>query len=162
MKKFLTVLLVCILFGCASSDSGNSEILNTAYMILDVLEDGSEHNVVVNYFLEDGEVTEESEYIQEEMTIALSNAAMWDKVPVNVVSRQFLDDIIEEQKFQLTGLADPDTQAEIGKLLGADIIVVGNLYYYEEDDYLNAKTQVININTGAVLGGFTFDFWWDE
>jgi hypothetical protein len=65
---------------------------------------------------------------------------------------------MEEQSFQLSDLVDENTQVEIGKLLGADLILAGQLTWVSEGTYhLNA--QIIEVETSVVLGGFVYDFW---
>lgn len=64
---------------------------------------------------------------------------------------------MEEQSFQLSDLVDESTQVKIGKLLGADLILSGQLNWVSEDTcHLNA--QIIEVESGVVLGGFGYDF----
>jgi curli biogenesis system outer membrane secretion channel CsgG len=44
-----------------------------------------------------------------------------------VVERALLNKIIEEQRFQLSDLVDPSKAVELGKLLGADLILTGSV-----------------------------------
>ena len=44
-----------------------------------------------------------------------------------VIERQKMDDLLKEQKFQLSGMTDPTKVSEIGKLLGADLMIFGGI-----------------------------------
>ncbi len=46
---------------------------------------------------------------------------------LTVVTRDALDKVLTEQRFQQSGFAEPETAREIGKLLGADLLALGNL-----------------------------------
>ena len=48
---------------------------------------------------------------------------------VNVIDRQQIDQIIEEQKLSQSGLVDPQTSLEIGKLLGVHQIISGEITF---------------------------------
>ncbi|MCK5197286.1 MAG: hypothetical protein KAR21_02990, partial [Spirochaetales bacterium] len=69
---------------------------------------------------------------------------------VKVVDRQNIAKIMEEQKFQLSGITDESTAVEIGKLAGADIIVIGSMSYVGSMHYLNIK--MIGVETAQILG----------
>ncbi len=44
---------------------------------------------------------------------------------VDVVERQELEKILKEQKLSMTGVLDSDKTVQVGKLLGADVMVIG-------------------------------------
>jgi Ca2+-binding EF-hand superfamily protein len=69
---------------------------------------------------------------------------------VAVVDRRNIDKIVEEQKLQTTALADETTAVEIGKISGADIIVVGSLNYVGKRYYLNIK--LIQVENSEIVG----------
>jgi len=48
---------------------------------------------------------------------------------VNIIDRQQIDQIIEEQKFSQSGLVDSQTSIEIGKLLGVHQIISGEITF---------------------------------
>ena len=54
-----------------------------------------------------------------------------------VLERSKLKSIIDEQDLQISGLVDQDTAIKVGKMLGADAVVVGAVTQYEMD-----KTQI--------------------
>lgn len=78
--------------------------------------------------------------LQDKMARALEESGK-----VVVVERYRLDKVLDEQKLALSGLIDPKTAAEVGKLLGADYLVVGNL---DQFDF-----QENSLPIGRILGG---------
>ncbi|TFG63560.1 MAG: hypothetical protein E4H36_05315 [Spirochaetales bacterium] len=67
-----------------------------------------------------------------------------------VVERSAINRIIDEYKFQASGYVDENTAVEIGKLTGADIIVIGSVNYVGEKYYLNVK--LISVLTAEIIG----------
>ena len=63
-----------------------------------------------------------------------------------VIERSAMSKIIAEQNFSNSNRADTNTAAQIGKLLGVDTIIIGDITQFGRDDH--------NINTGG--GGGTF------
>jgi uncharacterized protein involved in high-affinity Fe2+ transport len=63
-----------------------------------------------------------SEYVIDEMSRALVNART-----VTVVDRKELDRVREELRFQLSGEVSDESARSIGRMLGADAVVSGNL-----------------------------------
>lgn len=45
----------------------------------------------------------------------------------HVIERASLDKVLSEQKLQMSGIADPTTAAKVGKILGIDAVVLGNV-----------------------------------
>lgn len=74
---------------------------------------------------------------------------------VTVVDRQNIEAIVSEYEFQVSDLTDRDTAVEIGKLSGADAIVVGSLSSVGSQYYLNIK--LISVETGEILGSSIAD-----
>ena len=63
-----------------------------------------------------------------------------------VVERALLNKIIEEQRFQLSDLVDPSKAVELGKLLGADLILTGSVVKIGTSYTINAR--FIDVKTG--------------
>lgn len=66
-----------------------------------------------------------------------------------LVERKALDKILAEQNFSNSDRADPTTAAKIGKMLGAQAIIVGSITKFGRDD----KSKTIG-GLGAVTGKF--------
>ena len=63
-----------------------------------------------------------------------------------VVERALLNKIIEEQRFQLSDLVDPSKAVELGKMLGADLILTGSVVKIGTSYTINAR--FIDVKTG--------------
>ncbi len=158
MKNSVILVVISILMSCTSVKSINEVIENAAWNTLDILENVSGKTLAVYYFTSDEEDDDDlSEYLRNGLTTEIANAFLDEEVDIKVLNRQQLDQIMKEQSFQLSDLVDEGTQVEIGKLLGADLILAGQFNWIDESTcHLNA--QVIEVETGIVLGGFVYDF----
>jgi len=61
-------------------------------------------------------------YAYNEMTIMFFDTLLYD-----MVERDQIDKILKEQNFQYSGLVDDRTAAQIGKFLGAQVIIIGDI-----------------------------------
>ena len=74
-----------------------------------------------------------------------------------VVERDRLDKVLQEQKFQGQGMTDPQTAAQVGRILGLEAIVVGSVSQFgvktEGSDYLisQSKKQVADVTVDIRL-----------
>ncbi len=159
MKKTLFLLLFPFLFlSCATVLPVERAVEDIAWNTLDLIpEDDSP--VIALYKLRD--LTENgvlSELLLTKLTLELANLARYEERDIIIVSRQTFNAIFQEQNFILSDLADQTKQIEIGRFLGADLILTGDLINTEGDTF-NINTQLINIETGEIIGGNTLDFW---
>lgn len=69
---------------------------------------------------------------------------------VKVVDRAHIKEVFNEVEFQSTGVIDESTAVEIGKLSGADIIVIGSINRVGGLFYLNIK--LITVQTAEIIG----------
>lgn len=87
--------------------------------------------------------------IQEKMTSALAGQGIF-----RVIERQQLEKVMAEQKLQMSGLIDNSSAVEIGKMLGADGIMVGSITEYGRTIYPKARltinVRVIETKTGLI------------
>ena len=74
---------------------------------------------------------------------------------VRVVDRENIAKIVKEYEFQSSDLTNEATAVEIGKLSGADIIVIGSISYVGEIFYLNIK--LISVETAEIIGSSIAD-----
>ncbi len=71
-----------------------------------------------------------------------------------VVTRD-IDEIMEEQKLQLSGLFDENKRVEIGQLAGATHLITGSLYHYPSDGVITMRIELVEVETGLVGASFT-------
>lgn len=83
-------------------------------------------------------------YIQENMTTALVNSGQF-----NVVERFKLESVLNELKLAQTGVMDTGQAKEVGRLIGADLILTGTLAQMGKD--WNANLRLINTETGLII-----------
>jgi TolB-like protein len=74
-----------------------------------------------------------------------------DLAGVTVVERGRLEEVIGELNLQHTGKFDPSTAQRVGKLLGAQYLVMGSLNMVKGAGRLDSK--VIKVDTGVVVAG---------
>ncbi len=67
----------------------------------------------------------------------------------DVIERRLLEKIMEEQKLGVTGAIDPNSAAQLGKILGVKIIVSGTVTSLEGYTEINAR--LINVDTASII-----------
>lgn len=85
-----------------------------------------------------------AEYFGERLSLSSSAAKRWKPV-----ERKDLQKILAELELQLSGLADEGSAAKVGKVLGADVMVVSTLYKRAERYELFLK--LVRVSTAEVL-----------
>lgn len=68
----------------------------------------------------------------------------------NIVSKERLSDILQEQQFQLTGAVNTKDIVELGNLTGAKYILTGS--FMEINGTLRIESQVFSVEKGTQLG----------
>lgn len=94
-----------------------------------------------------GRNKEVGKYVQEDITTALVNSGQF-----NVVERLKLQSVLDELKLSQLGLTDPQGAKQIGKLLGADVILTGTLAATGEE--WNVNLRLINTESGLITSAF--------
>jgi curli biogenesis system outer membrane secretion channel CsgG len=61
-----------------------------------------------------------------------------------VIDREMLDKLIQEQNFSNSDRADPSTAAKIGRLLGVDTMVVGDVTQFGRDDHSTSAAGALD------------------
>jgi TolB-like protein len=67
----------------------------------------------------------------------------------DVIERRLLEKLLEEQKLGVTGMIDPESAAQLGKVLGVKIIVSGTVTTLEGTTEINAR--LINVDTASIM-----------
>ncbi len=90
----------------------------------------------------------------EELGIAVSEILRTELASLGdytVIERGMLEQILEEQALQSSGAIDSGTAAEIGKLLGANLVVTGSIV--KTGDVYTINSRFIDIETGVIKTG---------
>jgi TolB-like protein len=70
---------------------------------------------------------------------------------ITLVERSQLGQALRELRLQNTGLTEPAQARKVGKLVGADAIIVGSFYVRGNQIVINAR--VVDVRTGKVMAG---------
>ncbi|TGK33820.1 penicillin-binding protein activator LpoB [Leptospira gomenensis] len=66
-----------------------------------------------------------------------------------LVEKSQLDRLIDEQSFQKTGLVLSEESLEIGKLSGADLLLLGTVQF--DDQFFRLQIRVVSLQSGEIL-----------
>ncbi|MFH0775720.1 MAG: FlgO family outer membrane protein [bacterium] len=91
-----------------------------------------------------GNVSNLGRYLSEELITRLKKTGKF-----NVIERNLLNKVIEEQKLSLTKLIDPGSAKQLGRILGVDAIVSGTIGDLVKQLKVNAR--IIGTEKGDVL-----------
>jgi TolB-like protein len=100
------------------------------------INDHSDFNGVISYF---------GKYV----AVKISNRLTKNK-NFNVVDRNSIELILKEQKFQYSGVVDEKTAVELGKMVGASVIVFGTITEFTNKVSIDSK--ILSVQTAKVIG----------
>ncbi len=99
----------------------------------------------------DGSTSSGSTEISERLTTRLVG-----KNGIVVIERSLLDKVFNEMNLEKSGVVDPDTTKQIGKVLGVEAIVTGTLIDLSQDK-TEVNARLIKTETGEVLTACTVE-----
>jgi len=88
-------------------------------------------------------------YFGKFVAIKISNRLTNNK-NFTVVDRNSIELIVKEQKFQYSGIVDEKTAVELGKIIGASIIVFGTITEFTNKVSIDSK--ILNVETAIIIG----------
>lgn len=157
---FPVVFLAIILTGCQSTPESNKAAEETAWELSYQLKDRADLTLAVGAF-ETTDVPASLEItFRNDLSTTLAIAFRETGQDHRVVTRDKVDQVFKEQSMALEGLTYQETQVQIGQILGADLLVVGTIIWLEDDLY-RSSAQIIETDTGVIVGGSSWDFWFD-
>lgn len=144
------IVLMCVVFLLCSAPAYGSyeDELNTMSQGIsrDIIKSGKKRVAVVDFSDLKGNITELGRFIAEELSVNLTrNSSKYE-----VIDRAHLKAIMNEHKFAASGLVDPETIKEIGKIAGVDLLVTGLLTPF--GDSIRISCKIISTKTAKVLG----------
>src|SRR3989338_6903965 len=77
---------------------------------------------VLDFPYHNGRLSGGSSIVQERLTTFIAQHSK-----IEVIERNLLQKILEEKKLEQTGLIDPSTTRELGRILGVETIITGTL-----------------------------------
>ncbi|MEA1986944.1 MAG: FlgO family outer membrane protein [Candidatus Marinimicrobia bacterium] len=153
-KLFVFIIIIqFFIFGCMSSETTVKESPKTLdsqleILVAQIVNSLSENNKVkigVMQFTDlQGNASNLGKYIAEELTTRLYLTKRFD-----VVERQMMDKILEEQNLSLHGYIDIDSKVGVGKVLGVDAIVSGSIT--DLGEYIKINARLISPEDGKVF-----------
>jgi TolB-like protein len=102
-----------------------------------------------------GNTTDFGRFLAEELITRLIETEKF-----RIIERQLLNKIITEQKLSLTGIIDPASAKQLGKILGVDAIVAGTVTNLSQSLKVNAR--LISTQTGEIFAGASAEIFKDE
>jgi tetratricopeptide (TPR) repeat protein len=100
---------------------------------------------VAGFSYSDGRDSHDGGVVAERITTELVKAKKF-----KVIERKEIEKVFEELKLQRSGAIDPNSAKEIGKMLGADWLVVGTLTELP-DKHLELNTRLVSVDSGEIL-----------
>ena len=99
---------------------------------------------VIEFSNLEGNVTGLGKYLAEELTTRLFRTGRFQ-----IIERQLMKKMMEEQKLSATGLIDEKTASKFGRILGVDALTTGTIAELNARVKINAR--LIAVETGAVF-----------
>jgi TolB-like protein len=139
----ITMAIVC---PAHSAFSYEREIANlSSILAADIAKSGKKSIAVVDFTDLQGHVNELGRFLAEEMSGNMTSQSQG----FDVLDRNHIKRILEEQNLSLSGLVDPTTIKKIGKLTGTDIIITGTITPF--GDSIRVACKAIETETGKVI-----------
>ena len=88
---------------------------------------------------------ENGNYAYDTLTVLFVNVMKYE-----MVERVRIDQLIQEQNFQISGLVSDETAVSIGKFLGAEVIIIGDISGAGNTRRL--VFRALDVETGKILG----------
>lgn len=120
-------------------------IRNLAEKLAAGLKDAKQVKIGVLEFLDlQGRISQLGKFIAEDLTTAL-----FEKGKFSMVERGLLQQVMREHALVQTGIIDLSQAQEIGKMVGADAIIIGSLS--DIGNEIKANSRLIDVREGTVL-----------
>ena len=159
-KKFLTGVAIMLLLAFTSvawADEMENKARDIVQQFAQKLAEQRRTTVAVLDFsrLDDGGLNPFCRALAEELVTKLVNLGT-----IQVVEKRFVDKILQEQRWSLSDLVNPQTAVNFGKLSGVQAILVGSVA--DEGSYLRVNGRLISTETGFVFASAGVQFFKDE
>ncbi len=161
MKKVVSVWLSLLLvFSSASvafpQGSLDQRVTELSQQISKEMTENQKRTIAVIEFADlRGNVTDFGRFLAEELITRLYQTKKF-----KVIERQLITKVIAEQKLSLTGIIDPASAKQLGKLLGVDAIVSGTVTDLSQSLRVNAR--LISAETGEIFAVASTEIFKDE
>jgi TolB-like protein len=151
-KVLITFLLSFVFFlsGPLSPMAYEKEVKDlSGFMADQIAASGKDTIAVVDFTDLQGNVTELGRFLAEEFSVALAGEGK----EFEVVDRTHLKSILKEHKLSSTGIIDPQTARQLGKIAGVGALVTGTITPF--GDSIRISVKVLDTETAKVIGATT-------
>ena len=161
MRKHLTAICLCLSLFCMpaaarAQDGLNKRVDELSQQIAAKMTARQKTTVAVVEFTDlQGNTTDFGRFLAEELITRLMETEKF-----RVVERQLLNKVIGEQKLSLTGVVDPASAKQLGKILGVEAIVSGTITNLSQSVKVNAR--LISTETGEIFAVASAEIFKDE
>jgi hypothetical protein len=159
-NDLLPVLAAILIFGCATTPEADMAADRVAWELVEFLETRPKLVLAVGEFESPDVPDVLVGAFRTDLSSSFANAIDYLELPHRVVTRDKVDRIMEEQTLNLQGFNSREVQLQIGRLLGADVLVVGTMIPVGESMY-RASTRMIEAESGIIVGGISQDIWFE-
>ncbi|MDI6890620.1 MAG: FlgO family outer membrane protein [Thermodesulfovibrionales bacterium] len=157
-RHFIRPFLICIISAILSISISQSslayekEIKSISSTITENITKAGKKTVAVVDFTDlQGNITELGRFLAEELSVNLTTMARG----FEVIDRTHLKSILTEHKLSMSGLVDPKTVKQLGKIAGVDTLVTGSVTPF--GDSIRVSVKVIATDTARVIGASSGD-----
>jgi curli biogenesis system outer membrane secretion channel CsgG len=156
LRFAVLICLVAILVACGpdykpvevrkdNSASLDQQLNNLTAQIIASFNQSNVSKIAVIEFADlEGNVTQLGRFIAEELITRIFTTGRFD-----VVERNLLQKVLEEQKLGMTGYIDQETAISLGQILGVDAIITGSISDLGPNIKINAR--LISTESGSVF-----------
>src|SRR5437016_5111738 len=148
--------LLCLVRSAAGQGGLDQRVSELSQQIANKMSAKQKTTIAVIEFTDlQGNVTDFGRYLAEELITRL-----YETEKFKVIERQLLNKVITEQKLSLTGVVDPTSAKQLGKILGVDAIVSGTVTNLAQNLKVNAR--LISAQTGEIFAVASTEIFKDE
>jgi len=153
MRKLISLFIVLSLLLISNTVTAyEKEIKTISTTLAEGISKGGKRTVAVVDFTDlQGNITELGRFIAEELSVNLTAMAKG----FEVIDRIHLKSILTEHKLSLSGLVNPETVKQLGKIAGVDAIVTGTVTPF--GDSIRVSVKVITTDTAKIITASTGD-----
>lgn len=121
------------------------------YLAGQIAERGKTAAAVIDFTDLDGAVTHLGRFLAEEMSVALAN----DARSFRVVDRTHIRSLLKEHKLSSSGLIDPETARQLGRIAGVDALITGVVTPL--GDSMRLSIKVLDSDSAQVIASSSFN-----
>jgi TolB-like protein len=153
MRKLISLFIVLSSLLISNTVTAyEKEIKTISTTLAEGISKGGKRTVAVVDFTDlQGNITELGRFIAEELSVNLTAMAKG----FEVIDRIHLKSILTEHKLSLSGLVNPETVKQLGKIAGVDAIVTGTVTPF--GDSIRVSVKVITTDTAKIITASTGD-----